>query len=474
MFDKEFSELVGAGNPSGEVIKVDRYLVTVKGMSGCSVNATVLFQNGDWGIVRELHEGTAVVLNCENEQTPVGSVVVLKDEVFSIPTGEALVGRVVDPFGKPVDGKGDITLTNTRPIFDQAPGISERVALKDQLYSGVSIVDSLFPVVLGQRIAILGDTKSGKTSFLLQVGANQVKTDTVMVYVLIGKRRAEVDHLVATLEQTGAMAQSIVVVADVFRSLAQSYIAPYAGCAMAEYMWKEKQKDVVIVYDDLSAHAKVYREISLLAEANPGRESYPGDMFYSHSSLLERAGKLKTTGKTLTAFPVVVTPGDDITANLPTSIMSITDGQLIFDLTTFRQGNRPALNTGLSVSRVGGRAQTKRQQKLTSDIFKILTSYRQALEFSHFGSDLSADSKRLLEQGSQLLSAFRQLPNELHTIVEQELILRIVVESAGQYKVDIAQLKKEAEESAKAVNSDEDFEKSIKELLEVVKTGVVI
>lgn len=463
--DKQFNKLVADGHPTGETISVNRYLVTVKGLDGCPVGALVIFENGNRGIIREMSDGKALVLNCDDEATAIGSLVVLQDSIFSAGVGKELVGRVVDAFGRPLDNKGALNLNKTWPIFNTAPGISERSLLKDQLYSGVTMVDMMFPVVLGQRIAVLGDTKSGKSTFLLQLGANQAGSKKIFVYVLIGKRRAEIDQVIETLTGAGMLKQSIVVVADIFSSLAQSYIAPYAGCAMAEYLWHNGY-DVVIVYDDLSAHAKIYREISLLSEANPGRDSYPGDMFYAHSSLLERAGKLSSSGKTLTALPVVLTPSDDITAYLPTNVMSITDGQLIFDLATFRQNVRPALNAGLSVSRVGGRAQTPRQKQITQTVFKILADFRQAQEFSHFGSELSNESRQVLIMGQQLQEAFRQFPTELYASYQQELILEVIIMGNGMRSIDVAKLKKEVKKVAPSkVSSDKDFERVAESLL---------
>lgn len=463
--DKQFNKLVADGHPTGETISVNRYLVTVKGLDGCPVGALVMFENGNRGMIREMSDGKALVLNCDSEETAIGSLVVLKDHIFSVGAGKELIGRVVDAFGRPLDKKGALNLNKTWPIFNTAPGISERSLLKDQLYSGVTMVDMMFPVVLGQRIAVLGDTKSGKSTFLLQLGANQAGSKKVFIYVLIGKRRAEVDQAIETLTRAGMLKQSIIVVADIFSSLAQSYIAPYAGCAMAEYLWHNGH-DVVIVYDDLSAHAKIYREISLLSEANPGRDSYPGDMFYAHSSLLERAGKLSSSGKTLTALPVVLTPSDDITAYLPTNVMSITDGQLIFDLTTFRQNIRPALNAGLSVSRVGGRAQTSRQKQITQAVFKILADFRQAQEFSHFGSELSDESRQVLIMGQQLQEAFRQFPTELYAPYQQELILGAIIRGNGVRSIDVSKIKEEVKKIAPSkISSDKDFEHMSEHLL---------
>ncbi|EDK72542.1 Sodium-transporting two-sector ATPase [candidate division TM7 genomosp. GTL1] len=452
----EFQKLVAAGNPTGEVVGLDRFLLTVKGLDGIAVGAMVLFESGQRGMVRDVNAETALVLNLEAETTPLGTLAVLQDNIPTTRVGEGLIGRIVTPLCRPLDDKGTVRLDDTRPLFYEAPSIMERTMLSEQLPSGVTAVDALFPIVLGQRIAILGDTKAGKSTFLGQLGVNQIDTGRIVVYVLIGKRRVEIDRLVATLNQTGAIKHSIVVVANIFDSIAQSYIAPYVGCAIAEHLWYGG-RDVIVVYDDLTSHAKVYREISLLSEANPGRDSYPGDMFYAHSSLLERAGKLASSGKTLTALPALVTPGDDITAYLPTSIMSITDGQIIFDLATFRQNIRPAVNTGLSVSRVGGRVQTKRQKEIAGGLFKSLVAYRQAQEFSHFGSEVAPDTERSLRLGRLIYDALRQPPAELYSLIEQQILLEVVLKSGGSRTLDMVKLKKSIRETAAGLTiADED------------------
>ena len=472
MYDNSlFQQLVESGNPTGEVVGVDRFLVKVKGLEGVAADGLVLFESGQSGMVREVSADTVLLLSLSAENIPLGTLVVLQDNTLTTGVGDGLIGRVVSPLCQPLDDKGPVQLTSTWPVFNEAPSIMERSLLKDQLPSGVAIVDMLFPIVLGQRIAVMGDTKSGKSSFLMQMGVSQTNTDRIVVYVLVGKRRVEVDQMIGILNDTGAMANSVVVVANVFDSLAQSYLAPYIGCAIAEYFWRNG-RDAVIVYDDLSAHAKIYREISLLAQVNPGRDSYPGDMFFAHSSLLERAGKLATTGKTLTALPVVVTPGDDITAYLPTSIMSITDGQIIFDLATFRQNIRPAVNTGLSVSRVGGRAQTSRQKDLSGTLFKKLALYRQASEFAHYGSDLAVESQESLQLGRLIHDAFRQAPADRYTLTEQQLVLGTIIASAGKRRLDVSLLKTKAREAAAGVKEESEIDALISQLLESVTLGM--
>lgn len=465
MFDnQDFQRLVEADNLTGEVIAVNSFIVEVKGLEGVCLGAKVLFEDGQRGMVREAYGDRVILFNIDTERIPIGTLAVVENDILDVPVGKSLIGRVVSPLGKPLDGKGAIKTTKTSGIFNPAPGIMARRVLNEQLTSGVTAVDSFFPIVLGQRIAILGDSKSGKSAFLNQLSANQEGSNRIVVYVLIGKRKTDVEKLLADLKSSGAMEHTIVVQADIFDSLAQSYLAPYAACAMAEYLWHEGE-DVIIIYDDLSSHAEAYRQLSLLQEVDPGRDSYPGDTFYAHSSLLERAGKLLDSGKTLTALPVVLTPNNDITAYLSTSIMSITDGQIVFDLDVFRTGIRPAVNAGLSVSRVGGQAQTVRQKRLSSTLFKALARYHQAEEFSHFSTQLSKETSIDLTIGKYLYAALQQPPQELHSLAEQQLILETIMSSDGETKIDVAGLKESAKKVSHEAKNDKDFDRIEAELL---------
>jgi F-type H+-transporting ATPase subunit alpha len=458
MFDNpRFQKLIEADNLTGEVVATNSFIVEVRGLEGVRLGAQILFEDGQRGVVREAYGDRVILFNIDSELIELGTLAVVENDVLSVPVGKSLVGRVISPMGKPLDGKGALRATQTSGIFNDAPGIMARSMLNEQLASGVAAVDMFFPVVLGQRIAILGDSKSGKSTFLSQLSANQAGTDRIVVYVLIGKRKVDIERLLAGLKASGAMDHTIVVLADIFDSLTQSYLAPYAACAMAEHLWYSGQ-DVIIIYDDLSSHAEAYRQLSLLQEVDPGRDSYPGDMFYAHSSLLERAGKLLKTNKTLTALPVVLTPNDDVTAYLSTNIMSITDGQIIFDLGLFRKGIRPAVNSGLSVSRVGGQAQTIRQKHLSGILFKKLANYRQAEEFSHFGSSLSKEASVDLAVGKQIYEALEQPPEELHSLVEQQLILETILLGEGLAEVDIAGLKQSAKEFSSKVKDEKDFD----------------
>lgn len=465
MFDNpKFAKLVAEGRATGEVVGVDRFLVTVRGLGDIAVNALVYFDNGHQGIVREVRPETVMILNLTAETIPIGTLAVIESPELVTGVGESLIGRVLSVTGQPLDGKGPITFSRYDPVFKVAPGIIERKQLSEPLSTGVAIADQLFPLVKGQRIAVLGDNKTGKSAFTMQMTLAQKDTGRFVVHVLISKRKADVDRLINKLNETGAIKYCVVIVASVFDSLAQSYLAPYIGATIAEYLWHGGQ-DGVIIYDDLSNHAKVYRELSLLLKVSPGRASYPGDMFYAHSSLLERAGRLTKNGASLASIPVVLTPNNDITAPLPTSIMSITDGQLIFDSEAFRAGIRPAVSVGLSVSRVGGVGQTKRQKKLTASLFKKLAAYRQAAEFSHFGSELAIESRADLELGKKIYEALKQPPDVIYTANEQDLILGTVMKTEGKISINIDSLKRKAHELGPTMTADSDWDGTIAKLL---------
>ena len=458
-----FQKLVEKGNLTGEVVATNRFIVEVKGLEGVRIGAQILFEDGQRGMVREAYGNKVILYNINTEHLELGTLAVVEHDQLMVPVGPEMVGRVVNPMGEPLDGKGPIAAKNMSGIFTPAPGILDRKMLDQQLTSGVTAVDSFFPIVMGQRIAILGDSKSGKSTFLSQLSASQDGSDKIVVYVLIGKRKVDIEKLLRDLNENGSMEHTIVVLANVFDSLTQSYLAPYSACSMAENLWYGG-KDVIIIYDDLSSHAEAYRQLSLLQEVDPGRDSYPGDIFYAHSSLLERAGRLLENDKTLTSLPVVLTPNDDITAYLSTNIMSITDGQIIFDLGFFRKGIRPAVNAGLSVSRVGGQAQTKRQKQLSTALFKALAKYHQAEEFSHFSTQLSDETRIDLNRGKHLYEALQQPPSQLLNLTEQQILLEVIMSNETDLAVDVAGIKSVLSKRALEVKTEEDFDRIEAEL----------
>ena len=394
----------------GEVLSVGDGIAAVSGLENAVYGEILLFESGIRGMVQQLdRDRIGCILFGDSELVMQGSAVRRTGKTAGMPVGECFIGRVVDALGSPVDGKGKINCAGYRPIESPAPGIIDRQSVNEPLETGIMVIDSMFPIGKGQRELIIGDRQTGKTSIAMDTILNQRGKDVVCIYVSIGQKASSVSQLVESLSKKGAMEYTIVVNSSASDPASRQYIAPYAGCARGEY-FMEKGRDVLIVYDDLSKHAVAYRALSLLLERSPGREAYPGDVFYLHSRLLERAAHLseKLGGGSMTALPIVETQAGDVSAYIPTNIISITDGQIFLESSLFFAGQRPAVNVGLSVSRVGSAAQTKALKSAVGTLRLDLSQYREMEVFTQFSSDLDENTQKRLEYGKGLMYLLRQ------------------------------------------------------------------
>ena len=415
----------------GTVLTVGDGIVRASGLSNCMAGELLAFENGAYGLAQNLEENrVSIVLLGADDGISEGQTVKRTGKVVSVPVGEAMIGRVVNALGQPIDGAGPIATTEYRAIESPAPGICERQGVHEPLQTGIKAIDSMIPIGRGQRELIIGDRQTGKTTVATDTILNQKGQDVICIYVAIGQKRSTVASLVETLKKGGAMDYTIVVAATASEASPLQYIVPYAGCAMGEY-FMNKGKHVLVIYDDLSKHAVAYRALSLLIRRPPGREAYPGDVFYLHSRLLERAAKLDDAhgGGSLTALPIIETQAGDISAYIPTNVISITDGQIFLETELFHSGVMPAVNPGISVSRVGGNAQVKAMKKVAGTLKLIYSQYRELQSFAQFGSDLDADTKARLAQGARIVEVLKQNRNAPVPVEKQVAILYAVTKN---------------------------------------------
>ncbi len=438
----------------GTVIQVGDGIARVYGLENCMAGELLLFGEDTYGMAQNLEEdNVGVVILGSDREIKEGDIVKPTGAVVEVPVGEAMIGRVVNALGQPLDGKGPINTTEKRPIESPAPGVLQRKSVNEPLQTGIKAIDSMIPIGRGQRELIIGDRQTGKTAIAIDTILNQKGQDVICIYVAIGQKASTVAQLTQTLEDRGAMEYSIVVSATASDAAPLQYIAPYAGCAIGEYFMKQG-KHVLIVYDDLSKHAVAYRAMSLLLRRPPGREAYPGDVFYLHSRLLERAAKLSDAegGGSLTALPIIETQAGDVSAYIPTNVISITDGQIYLESELFFSGQRPAVNAGISVSRVGGNAQIKAMKQVSSKIKLELAQYRELASFSQFGSDIDAETKARLEHGQILMEVLKQ-PQYKPLKVEDQVM--IIYAAINNYLETVG------------VENVRDFEKDFLEFMEV-------
>ena len=469
---KVFKKLVDQGNPVGEIIGIDSFMVSVRGLQPTNVHATVRFDDDTRGYVHEVLEDHVVVMKLDETPLHIGAVCVIEAGDIMTPVGKNFIGRVVNVFGEPIDGKGPIQADGEWSVFHPAPMLYERELLDEPVETGVTILDLEYSLARGQRMALLGDSKVGKTALAAQVAINQKNTDITVIYVLIAKRQRDVADLVSNLEKNDALKKAVVVVTNSFQSLILTYLVPYVGAAHGEYFWHKCNMDTLVIYDDLTAHAQAYREISLIAGVSPGRDSYPGDMFYTHSSLLERGGKTEVNHASQTLIPIVYAPGGDITAYLPTNIMSITDGQWILDGQIFKDTMRPAVSTALSVTRVGGVGQNKRQKALADKLNLTLAGYRTAEEYAHFGTELSPQAQADYDKGKVLFKLMNQSVGEIYSYAEQQFIMSIVLESSPEEIINVEALKAKVSGYATKLSEDDELKGNFDELSAALKAEV--
>ena len=433
----------GKEHEVGEIVRVGDGVATVSGIRHAGYGEIVQFENGVKGMVQDIrNEETGVILLGSERELTAGSRVVRTERRAGVPVGEGFLGRVVDAMGTPIDGKGEVEAAGYLPIENAAPGIKDRKSVSVPLETGILAIDSMFPIGRGQRELIIGDRQTGKTSIATDTILNQKGKGVICIYVAIGQKASTVAKVVSTLQAGGAMEYSIVVSATASDPASLQYIAPYAGTAMAEY-FMHQGRDVLIIYDDLSKHAVAYRSLSLILERSPGREAYPGDVFYLHSRLLERSSRLtpEMGGGSITALPIIETQAGDVSAYIPTNVISITDGQIYLETNLFNAGQRPAVNVGLSVSRVGGAAQTKAMKKASGSIRIDLAQYREMEVFTQFSSDLDDTTREQLTYGKGLMEVLKQPLLRPLSMAEQVITL-VVATAKGFIDIPLTEVKR--------------------------------
>ena len=444
-------------NETGTVLTVGDGIARVSGLVNCMAGELLEFADGTFGMAQNLEENSvSAVLFGEDTGISEGQTVKRTGRVVSVPVGDAMVGRVVNAIGQPIDGAGPIDTTEFRAVESPAPGIIDRQPVKEPLQTGIKAIDSMIPIGRGQRELIIGDRQTGKTTIAIDTILNQKGKDVICIYVAIGQKRSTVANIVSSLRAADAMSYTIVVAATASEPSPLQFIAPYAGCAMGEY-FMNKGGHVLIIYDDLSKHAVAYRAISLLIRRPPGREAYPGDVFYLHSRLLERAAKLSDElgGGSLTALPIIETQAGDVSAYIPTNVISITDGQIFLETELFHSGIMPAINPGISVSRVGGNAQIKAMKKVAGTLKLVYSQYRELQSFAQFGSDLDEDTKSRLAQGERIVEVLKQGKNVPWEVERQVAILYATVNGILK-DVEVADIGEYQEELGRRLTQDPD------------------
>ena len=456
-------------NETGTVLTVGDGISRVSGLTNCMSGELLEFQDGSFGMAQNLEENSvSAVLFGSDVGIQEGQTVKRTGRVVSVPVGEALLGRVVNAIGQPIDGAGPIASQEYRAVESPAPGIIDRQPVKEPMQTGIKAIDSMIPIGRGQRELIIGDRQTGKTTIALDTILNQKGKYVMCIYVAIGQKRSTVTGLVNTLKEAGAMDYTIVVAATASEPSPLQYLAPYAGCAMGEFFMNRGQH-VLIVYDDLSKHAVAYRAISLLIRRPPGREAYPGDVFYLHSRLLERAAKLSAEkgAGSMTALPIIETQAGDVSAYIPTNVISITDGQIFLETELFHSGVMPAVNPGISVSRVGGNAQVKAMKKVAGTLKLIYSQYRELQSFAQFGSDLDADTKARLAQGERIVEVLKQGKSAPVSVEKQVAILYAVVNNLLT-QIPVEEIREYEEDLYRFLDRDPD---AVSVMEEIRKTG---